>query len=151
MANFADLMNMEVEKAEPPPVRPAGTWDLMIVGYDDTVVSSQKETPGIEVEFKMLAAGADVDQDELEEWEEQTDKDRRTISDTFWTTEKSMFMLRRFIEATGVPIGGKTFKQVLPELPGNSVKAYIVKKPRRGPGQQGQFYNEIANYMPVED
>ncbi len=146
--DFTSLLDTEVEEAKRPPVIPQGTWTMMVKSYKE-VTSSQKGTPGVEFTLVLQSPGDDVDIAALEAFSEKADITKRQMRHSFWVTDGALFMMREFIEHCGISHTGKTFKQVLPEVVGQAVKAYVNQTPSRRPGDDSVF-NEITSFALAE-
>jgi hypothetical protein len=140
MADFADLLSSKVEDAKRPPSLPVGNYILAIKGYE-AVESDKKKTPGIEVTYGVVAPAEGVDPRLLE----GIDLSQRELYDSFWLTDAAKYRLREFLEKIGCNIHGRSFREVLPEINGMKVKAYVTQVPSDKPGDD-RIFNNITGY-----
>lgn len=120
-ANFAELLDRKADQAKRPPPIPAGTYEAEILGHD-TGVSSKKQTPYLQMNFKLLAPMDDVDVDAFEEFGGQAKLMKKALNEKFYLTEDAEFRLREFFEnSLGMDITGKTFLELSVEAKGDTV------------------------------
>src|SRR5437016_2296057 len=105
MPTFEELANAPADQIKPPPLLPVGTYLVGIIGIPELVKSSQKQTDGVAFKLKFFQARDDVDRTALdaaltEGGRALTDVE---MTDTFWVTDKSAFMLKQFlVDAVGL-------------------------------------------------
>lgn len=101
--NFSNILDREFEKAERPKPLPVGTYLTIIEGLPRYDKSSKKQTDFVEFTHRFVAAGDDVDTDELAEVGGLTLKDGtpRTIKNTYYLTEDAAWRLDKFLEDLG--------------------------------------------------
>lgn len=146
MVDLNTLLGSEVEKAERPKPIPVGTYRMM-VGEHKFGKSSKKGTDFVEYELSFIEALSDVDTEALAEVEAQKALGSRTASTTFYLTENSMFMLKDFLLALGISVGGgRTFQDAIPEARGHVVDVYW----KHSLGQSGRAYAEIDTFKAPE-
>jgi hypothetical protein len=128
-----ELLNTPGDAIKPPPLLPKGTYLVGIIGQPEMVVSTQKQTPGAAVKYKFFQAREDVDQDDLravltESEQSLTDCE---MTDTFYFTEKSLFMFKDFYtKALGLPESYSP-KQAMAEMAGAQLLIHIRHRPRQ--------------------
>lgn len=136
MPSFEDIANMPVSDVKPPPLLPPGTYFVGIIGIPELVKSSQKQTDGVAFKYKFFQAREDVDQDALNEALEGAGRTLSDVemTDTFWVTDKSAFMLKQFlVDVVKVDDegGSKTLKQMWTEAAGQQLLVHIRHRPRQ--------------------
>lgn len=109
-ANFEALLNTQADEIEPPKPMPAGSYTFNITRHDLTEVG-EKNTPVCDFYCKPVAAGDDVDQDELpDNWREKEMRLR------FFLTEAAMFRLKDFLkEDLELETAGRAIGELIPE------------------------------------
>ena len=113
-ANFDDLLNTPAEEVKEPVPVPAGNYTL-VVKKTEPVKSARKQTDGVRFTCEITAAGEDVDADEVA----SSGAIGKTVTEDFWVTEKSTFMLKNFLaETLGIPESGKTLREMIAESEG---------------------------------
>lgn len=141
--NFADLLDTPSQDVHAPPTFPAGCWHWRIIGIPRRDKSSKKQTPFVEFTLKPLAAMEDVDQDALNEFGDFKDK---TLPATFYVTEKSLFMLKDFLDHCGIANEG-TMNDRIEETPNAEVLGWI----RHEASEDGQrVFARFGKFAPVE-
>lgn len=142
-ADFDSLLSQDMGDVEAPKPLPAGDYILTIKSYE-MVKSSRKGTPGITFYFRPTEAGEDVDTEQLEEMGNWKEKNLRS---SFWLTENSMFMIRRFLEeACGLDVEGHSLKELLPETVGQQVRGTVTQQH----GDNGSFNPDVERLTAVD-
>jgi len=128
MADLSHLLGKKTSDIEKPKPFPIGHYLWTIAGFE-IVESSQKKTPGVQLDCRMTEPQSDVDEDELAEVKNANERKQRM---TFWITEDSLWRLKEFTEVVGVADDDKTLEEILPELTGCSFIAPIVHEVPQG-------------------
>ena len=134
MPTFEELANAPVADIKPPPLLPVGTYLVGITGIPELVKSSQKQTDGVAFKLKFFQARDDVDRDALREALDDRTLTDIEMTDTFWVTDKSAFMLKQFlVDVVGIEDEGgrKSLKQMWTESAGQQFLAHIRHRPRQ--------------------
>lgn len=140
--DFNSILDTKVEEIKARPPIPVGTYDFRIKSLEN-VISSQKKTPGIEFKVVPFEAGADVDQELLED----SDFLKREIGHTFWITPDSASMIKDFlIDHCGINGSGKTLRQLLAEAVDSTFRGVVT----HGTSKAGRPYAEITTTMRIE-
>lgn len=122
--SFADILDKPASEIERPKPLPAGTYTCVVKGQPQHGKSSQKQTPFVEFTLGILAAGEDIDEDELKAALTKADGTvvpltDKTIKQKYYITEGSAFMLKDFLESCGLDTeGDASTRQLLEETPG---------------------------------
>lgn len=145
--SFEDLLNSDAADAVRPPPRPGGTY-LVTVKSSEQVKSSRKGTPGVEFTFTDFEPQGDVDADTWEQYLESPviDVKMDSMTDTFWITPKSKYMLKEFCEACGSSPEGRTLGQMVEDVMGAKVLATV----KQTVGDRSVFAN-IEGYALVPE
>lgn len=134
MATFEELANTPSADIKPPPLLPPGTYLVGIMGVPELVKSSEKQTDGVAFKLKFFQARDDVDRDALTAALEDRTLTDVEMTDTFWVTDKSAFMLKQFlVDVVGIDDqGGRaSLKQMWTESAGQQFLAHIRHRPRK--------------------
>jgi hypothetical protein len=100
-----ELLNTPGDQIKPPPLLPVGTYLVGIVGQPEMITSTQKQTPGCAIKYVEM-------------------------TDTFYFTEKSLFMFKQFYsKALDIPESYSP-KQAMAEMPGKQLLIHVRHKPR---------------------
>jgi hypothetical protein len=130
MPNFEDIANMPVAEIKPPPLLPVGTYLVSIIGIPELVKSSQKQTDGVAFKYKFFQARDDVDRDALNATLIDRSLTDCEMTDTFWVTDKSAFMLKQFLTDV-LEVPETTLKQMWTEASGKQLLVHIRHRPRQ--------------------
>lgn len=157
MANatsFESILDTPADKIERPKPLPAGTYGVVVRGLPEHGVSSQKKTPFVRFTYALVAAGDDVDEDELKEL--LTDKEgniqpigSKTIRDTYYTTPDSMFRLTDCLATMGLDIDqpGVTVRQLIDATPNCDLNILVG---HRASEDGTQVFAEVKRTMKAE-
>lgn len=143
-ASFESILDTPASDVERPKPIPAGTYDTIVVGLPEFGESSKKKTPFAQFTHKIVAAGEDVDEAELQEMGGIADK---TIKNTYYTTPDALFRLTDFLEACGIDAEGKTVRQMIDETPNASCKIVVGHRASED-GQQ--IFAEVKRVLRAE-
>lgn len=153
--NFESILDTPTDEVTRPKPLPIGTYDAVVMGMYETGVSSQKKTPFVQFAFKLIAAGPDVDEEELAAVLADKDGNPTPLSDKvfknnstkFYTTPDSTWRLNDAMEAMGVDLDGKTIRQALSETPNSSCKIVLVHTTSED-GEQ--TFSELKKILPAD-
>lgn len=99
--NFASLLDEAPEEINRPKPLPAGTYTCVVRGQPRYDKSSKKQTPFVEFTLAPIAAGDDVDEEELAG---MGGFDGKTIRATYYLTEDAIFRLDEFHTHCGIDL-----------------------------------------------
>jgi hypothetical protein len=140
MTEFSPILDRRLDDIEPPKLFPPGTYLASIVGYDPNFVSKNTRTPGVIVEFKIIAPIQVDDQQALIDVGDL--KKQKPIKNTFWLTDNSVFMLRRFlVDHVGID-SEKSLSQGLSEMVNRQVGVQIKQDLTQG--NQPRMFHFVA-------
>ena len=137
------LLDRPINSFERPKPRPVGWYAATIMSRTYTR-SSQKDTPGVELEYRIEEPVQDVDPQILKE----TGGCPFTLSETMWITEAASFRIRELGSHIGLPDSGKSLREIIELLPGNRVKVYIMQRKSNRQGGNALF-NNISATLPL--
>lgn len=150
--SFESILDTPADEVERPRPLPAGTYDAVVKGLYEQGESSQKKTPFVRFTLGLVAAGEDVNEEELKEI--LTDKDGNTaalssksIKVTYYTTPEALFRLTDFLEHCGIDLEGKKIRQAMDETPNCDVRIVISHRASED-GQQ--IFAEVKRTMRPE-
>lgn len=138
---FESILDTPATEVERPKPLPAGTYSTIIKGLPEHGESSQKKTPFVRFIHTIVAAGEDVDTDELADIGGIADK---SIRNTFYTTPDALFRLTDFLDHCGIDAEGKTIRQMIDETPNAAVDILIGHRASED-GQQ--IFAEVKRTM----
>jgi hypothetical protein len=128
--NFEEIANAPVDQIKPPALLPVGTYLVSIIGIPELVKSSQKQTDGVAFKYKFFQPRDDVDRDALSESLADRTLTDCEMTDTFWVTDKSAFMLKQFLTDV-LEVPESTLKQMWTEASGKQLLVHIRHRPRQ--------------------
>lgn len=123
--NFGALLDKAPSEIERPKPLPQGTYTCVVQGLPKFDKSSKKQTEYIEFTYKVLSAGEDVDEDELKELGGVGDK---TLRDTYYITENSLWRLKEMLAACGLD-EGDSLREMIEQTPGCQLNVFVKHVP----------------------
>jgi hypothetical protein len=126
MANFEDILNRKAEDIKPPVTLPMGSYHTVVVGMPEQGKSSKKKTDFLKFTHRVVGPLGDVDPDAIAEFESDGETIAgQEIENTFYFTDKAIFMFKEFVENCGVDVAGKTVAEWVEEVPNSEVVVHI--------------------------
>lgn len=111
--SWENLLDMDASAAVRPPPLPKGTYRAYIEAYE-LVKSQRKGTPGVEYKFTKFDPQADVDAEQMADYETHPATDGGISgyvrTETFWLSTKAMWRLKDFCVLAGVVADGSMKK-----------------------------------------
>ncbi len=143
--NFNELLSVQVESVERPKSFPVGHYEAIVAGHE-MGKSSQKETPFVRFQIKLIGPSEDVDEELFDDaGGMEALRDRKPIPLTFYLTKDAMFRLREFLENTmELSCSVRNFDEVIPETANVSLKVHIA---HRAGQKEGEFYMDLDDHM----
>lgn len=120
--NFGSILDRQSSEIERPKPLPVGTYTCVVKGLPKYDKSSKKQTEFVEFTLQPLAAGDDVDADDLEAMGGFLNK---TIRATYYLTEDALWRLKDFLTHLGIEEGDMSLRQRIGEATGRQVLATI--------------------------
>lgn len=121
--SFGSILDRAPSEIEKPKPLPQGSYITQIVGQPRFDKSTKKQTEFVEFTHKLLSAGDDVDADELKAIGGIKDK---TMKNTFYLTEASVWRLKEFLEHCGIDMeAAESLRAGIEETPGVQVGLFI--------------------------
>lgn len=144
--DLSELLNVNLDTVKRPPVLPPGTYHATISDYKVDRTKPPKLTPFVQFVFRNLAAGDDIDPDQLKDAEgTPIDLAKRTMAtrglSNFYLNPDSMFRIKEFLEALGIDTTGRPLAQALADAKGQSVLLTVTME-QSDDGQQ--FFNNVT-------
>ncbi len=143
--NFNELLSVQIESVERPKNFPVGHYESVIAAHE-VGKSSQKETPFVRFQVKLLGPGEDVDVDLFEQaGGMEALRERKPVPMTYYLTKDALYRLREFLEdGLGLNCSGRNFDEVIPETVNASL---VVHVSHRAGQKEGEFFMELNDYM----
>jgi len=126
--NFADILDQPATDVKPPPLLPVGTYHTVVQGLPEAGQSSKKQTNFFKFTHRIIAPLEDVDQDQLNE-SFPDGIAGKTVANTLYLTEASLFMLTDFLKNCGIDLEGKSVRAAVDEVPNAEVGIVIKHEP----------------------
>ncbi len=140
---FEEVLSKNLDGIEAPKPLPVGNY-LLKVGKQIFGESKEKHTPYCRYEMEVLEPKSGVDLEALSMVGNYKAKKLRV---DFWLTEDAIHRLKKFLEACGLSIKGKSVKQAIPEACGQTVIGNMTQRPNeRDPDT---VYNDVAAFAKV--
>lgn len=122
--NFSSILDEAPSEVDRPKPLPVGTYTTIIQGLPRFDKSTKKQTEYVEFTHKILAAGDDVDQEELASMGGIKDK---TMKNTYYLTEASKWRLDEFLTHCGINLDGESSRrEMVEQTPGKQVGIYVT-------------------------
>lgn len=134
MQNFNELLNKPVGTVEPPKPVPTGNW-FVLIQKAEFGKSQQKQTPYIELTCVLQQPGPDVDPVQLQAFGDFAGK---TVRDTFYLTEDSLFRFDQFLTNV-MGFTGMSINQAVAQLAGKAYVAQITHQMGKDPANPVVF------------
>lgn len=146
--NFSELLTVQVDSVERPKSFPVGNYEAIIAGHE-MGKSSQKETPYVRFNVKLVGPSEDVDEDLFEAaGGMEALRERRPIPLTFYLTKDALYRLREFLEnGLQLSCSGKNFDEVIPDSTNVALSVHVA---HRAGQKEGEFYMDLDDYMAAE-
>lgn len=142
--NFAELLSQQVDSVERPKLFPKGSYNAIVLKHT-LGTSTQKATPYVEFDVKLLSPQSDVDEELFEAAGGQEALDKRApLRLTFYITQQATYRLREFLETTlELNCNGRNFDAVIPEATNAAFTAEIDNKPGK---KEGEYYMNVVDH-----
>lgn len=147
VGNYEAILNRSSDEVTEPGLYPVGTWRLRCVG-----VSAKENDDGITVfnfSFIGVEPGEDVDPVELEQSGDSFDGARIWVK-RYIETKRDEFDLIGFFQKLGADTTGKTKKQLMAEVKGNEIMAYVGVRSYTNNAGELRTDNTAKNFAAIE-
>jgi hypothetical protein len=151
--NFGSILDEAPTEVNRPKSLPTGTYTF-VVGRWEEGKSSQKKTPFVKFGMRPIAAGDDVDPDELQEALTSADGTvadlgSKMMSITFYCTPDAIYRLDEFHEHCGLDLDEAVSRKMRNDEVANAqVEGYVA--PRQQTDPDAPTYSEIKRTLPAE-
>lgn len=138
--NFADVLDQPVEEIKAPPPTPTGTYTFLVDGQPEfrDVTTQNGQSKLVKFECKILEPQGDLASDP-----NAVAAVGRKIKNEYWLTDKSAFILKRFLtEHLQLDGSGKSLRQLISEAPG---QVFLGTLKLGKPGKDGVAYTEFGS------
>lgn len=142
---FQSILDRPVGDAERPKPMPVGTYVCVVSGQPKFDKSTKKQTEYVEFTLKFLEAGDDVDPDALEAVGGIKDK---TIRNTYYLTDASLFRLDDFLAHLGIEEGTMSRSQACQEAVGRQC---LVTISHRASDDGQSVFAQVKNTAPIPE
>ena len=144
--NFAELLSIQVESAERPKSFPIGDYNTIVAGHEFGT-SSQKGTPYVRFNIKLLGPLEGVDEELFEEaGGMEALNARKPLRLDFYLTPDAMYRLREFLEESlDLSCAGRAFDEVIPEATNVSFVSSVKHDAGNKPGEVYMNINDTAS------
>lgn len=152
--SFKSILDRSPSEIEKPKPLPVGSYITQLVGQPRIDKSAKKQTEFREFTHKLLSAGEDVDEAELEAYLAGPDGSPprkltdQLVKNTYYITEGSIWRLKEFCEHCGIDLDEcESLSIAIDETPGKQVGIFINHEP----SQDGtSFFARINKTFTVE-
>lgn len=130
-ASFGSILDRAPSEVERPKPLPQGSYVTQVVGQPRFDKSSKKQTEFAEFTHKIISAGEDVDQDDLDAYLTTADGKKKKLSDvtlknTYYLTDGAAWRLKEFLEHCGIDVENlDSLREGVEETPGKQVGVFV--------------------------
>lgn len=143
--NFSTLLDTPSSDITRPKPLPVGTYTTVLQGLPRYDKSAKKQTDFVEFTHKFISAGDDVNHDDIVEAGGIGDK---TMRNTFYITENSLWRLKDFLDHCGIEEDDEiSLRERIEQTPGKQIAVYISHVPSN---DGTSVYANISRTLPVE-
>lgn len=148
MVDFSKITSMSFDNVERPKPAPQGHWLGMIESHEYGE-SSQKKTPFVRLNIKLVQPQDDVEQEAIEEAGGMEKITKRTLRHEFYLTEDAAFRLKEFFEEVlQMDTSGQTIADLVPQV--NNQQVVVEVGHRIGGQNNDETFAEVKSLLPVE-
>ena len=123
---FGSILDKAPSEIEKPKPAPQGSYTTVLVGQPRFDKSAKKQTEFVEFTHKYLAAGDDVDEDDLKAFLGDRKLGDVQIKNTYYLTEGAVWRLKEFLEHCGIDLDEvDSLREAVEETPGKQVGVFI--------------------------
>lgn len=142
--NFASILDKPMNTIERPRPLPPGTYLCVVAGQPVFGESKEKKTPYAEFTYNVVQPQDDVDADALEAY---GDVKGKTVRDTYYLTENSLYRIKDMLTNCGIDVDGMKLSAAISESPNCQLLVSI----KHVPSQDGTtVYANVAGTAPAE-
>lgn len=142
--SFKELLGKKADDAKPQPAYPAGTYYGKLGKYTFGDQNKNK-TPYVRFNVTATGLGEDVDEQEFNQLGIKLGEKQFRLD--FFLTDEADYRLKDFIQSLGIETAGKTFNELLPDLPGSDIMFQLSMQAARNPDgsdAEDRFVNFIT-------
>lgn len=121
--NFKELLSVNLDDVKAPAALPEGTYHGTITAFEYGD-NNKNKTPYVRVSLKFHSHGPDIDAADMAE----IDLSQRKLSTDFYLTPDARFRLKDFLVSLGLKTDGASFDELIPEMVGQNVIAYVTQR-----------------------
>lgn len=136
--DFNKLLSVSADDVKAPKPLPAGTYHGVIKSYKFGE-SSQNKTPYVRFDIGIQSAGADIVPEDLEE----IDLSKKKLYRDYYLTTEALYRLKELIQSCNIPMQGRQFSEMIPDLNGMPVIIDVTQRPNANDPAAPPF-NDVA-------
>jgi hypothetical protein len=91
--------------------------------------------------YKLLSAGEDIDPDAMD----GIDLSKKNKTSDFYITPDADYRLKEFIQSCGIDTQGRSFSELLEDMPGQEVMLTIAHRPNQNNPEE--FYEDVRRVV----
>lgn len=140
---FSDIMNTPADTVEQPKDVPEGTWRFTVKTVKISPPRDADSAGRVLFVMQPTEPGEDVDTSELDGFEAE---ETQVFHNMFMRDRRDAFRLRKFLEALGVEIEGRTLEAAAESAQGYECHAYVQHGAQR---DDGSVFVNLTDFAPV--
>ena len=125
MSGFKDLLDKKVEDTTRPPVLPTGTYRLRAISAKVKEARDEDKNDRILFVYAVIEPQDDVDPDRIADISEEDFEGSRLFHNQWLGDKRDEFGLKLFLEKHGMDLSGRTYPEVLENIAGAEIMAYV--------------------------
>lgn len=125
MSGFKDLLDKKVEDTTQPPVLPTGTYRLRAISAKVKEAKDEDKNDRILFVYGVVEPQDDVDPDRIADLSEEDFEGTRLFHNQWLGDKRDEYGLRTFLEKHGLDMSGRTYPEVLENIAGAEIMAYV--------------------------
>ena len=124
--SFGSILDRAPSEIEKPKPLPTGSYTTVLVGQPRYDKSTKKQTEYVEFTHKVLAAGDDVDEDDLKTCLGDKKLTEVQVKNTYYLTEGATWRLKEFLEHCGFDLDDvDSLREAVEDTAGKQVGIFI--------------------------
>lgn len=141
--NFAALLDRSADDVKAPVPTPEGSYQAIVTTHEFGE-SSQKKTPFVQFNLKLISAMDDVNPEELAECENWNQREVKSRDMRYYLTDDAIFMLKEFLgDVLGIDTTGRSFADMIPETT-NQQLTVVISHEMIGEGEEQRPIAKVA-------
>ena len=145
---FEDLLDLPPSDDDAPKLIPIGSYLVIVKGLPESGVSSQKNTPFRRFTYQIADIGADVEESAIEACGGREKIIGKTVKDTYYITEDSIFRLNAMLENCLGEVTGMSRRELIDNTPNCELGIYV--RHRAAGDRSDRMFIDVSRTFPAD-